>query len=352
MEGLAPTPPASSLAAAKAGRRALGSKWALPFALIQMAWFSGAATAQTPDAQRCFSHDPEVAIAGCTAMLQSGHETPEHMARAFSNRGGAYIRKGQYDRAIQDLDQAIRRDPNYAQAFQSRGTAYSLRGQYERAIGDFNQAIQLDPKSAASFYGRGDTYNVQGQYERAIQDFDRAIRLKPDLAPIFFAATFHERGLAYAGKGQYDRALQDYDQAIRLYPNLAQAFYDRGAALRALRQPARAEADFVKARRLNPNLPPPADEVVSGVAAGGASASGSAKSPSLSAPREVSADDLQKVTVGMSREQLLKLGYPDGRVTMDDDEGHLIEIYQYSAHGAGVGTVRLKDGNVFSVQIR
>jgi tetratricopeptide (TPR) repeat protein len=362
MDGSALTLPASSSAAA---RRALCSRWALPLALIQMAWFGGAAAAETPEAQRCFSHDPEVAIAGCTAMLQSGHETQEHITRAFSNRGGAYIRKGQYDRAIQDLDQAIRRDPNYALAFQSRGTAYSLKGQYERAIGDFNQAIRLDPNSAASFYGRGDTYNVQGQYERAIQDFDRAIRLKPDLAPIFFAATFHERGLAYAGKGQYDRALQDYDQAIRLYPNLAQAFYDRGAALRALRQPVRAEADFAKARQLNPNLPPPADDVVSGVAGGGASVAGSVKSPSLPAPREVSArsplppapreasaDDLRKVTVGTSREQLLKLGYPDGRVTMDDDEGHLIEIYQYSAHGVGVGTVRLRDGAVFSVQIR
>jgi tetratricopeptide (TPR) repeat protein len=365
MEDFRPTPPASSSAAAKAGRLALRGRWALPLALIQMAWFSGAAAAEPPDAQRCFSHDPDVAIAGCTAMLQSGHETQEQISRAFSNRGGAYIRKGQYDHAIQDLDQAIRRDPNYALAFQSRGTAYSLKGQYERAIGDFNQAIRLDPNSAASFYGRGDTYNVQGQYERAIQDFDRAIRLKPDLAPIFFAATFHERGLAYAGNGQYDRALQDYDQAIRLYPNLAQAFYDRGAALRALRQPARAEADFAKARQLNPNLPPPADEVVSGVAAGSAGASGSGKSPSVPAPREVSAkspslavppevsaDDLRRVTVGMSREQLLKLGYPDGRVTMDDDEGHLIEIYQYSAHGAGLGSIRLVDGTVSRVQIR
>jgi tetratricopeptide (TPR) repeat protein len=317
--------------------------WALAFVLTQIAGFGGVAAAQTPDAQRCPSHDPDVAIAGCTAMMQSGHETQEHITRAFSNRGGAYIRKGQYDRAIQDLDQAIRRDPNYALAFQSRGTAYSLKGQYDRAIGDFNQAIRLDPNSAASFYARGGVYNVQGQYDRAIQDLDQAIRLNPDLAPIFFAATYHERGMAYAGKGQYERAIRDYDQAIRLYPNLTQAVNDRSAALRALRRPARAEVDFAKARQLKPKLPPPA----------GDAASGSTTSPSLPAPpREVSADDLHKVTVGMSREQLLKLGSPDGRVTMDDEDGHLIEIYQYSAHGAGLGSVRLTDGTVSRVQVR
>jgi hypothetical protein len=68
-------------------------------------------------------------------------------------------------------------------------------------------------------------------------------------------------------------------------------------------------------------------------------------------PQEVSSDDLRKVTVGMSREQLLKLGSPAGRVTMDDDEGHLIEIYQYSVNGAGLGSIRLMDGTVSRVQV-
>lgn len=312
----------------------------LPFVLMQIAGLSGTASAQTPDAQRCFSHDPDVTIAGCTAMLQSGLETQEHIARAFSNRGGAYVRKRQYDLAIQDLDQAIQRDPNYALAFHTRGTAYALKEQYDRAIRDFNQAIRLDPNFAASFYARGGAYNVQGQYDRAIQDFNQAIRLNPDLPPVFLAATFRERGLAYAGKRQYNRAIQDYDHAIRLYPKLDQAFYDRAAALRDLQHQAPAGAGFAKAGPLNQNLPPPPTD---GVADGGA------KSPALPLPREVTADDLRKVTAGMNREQLLQLGSPAARITMDED-GHLIEIYQYSANGTSLGTVRLTDGTVSSVQ--
>jgi tetratricopeptide (TPR) repeat protein len=312
------------------------SSWALAFMLI------GVAAAETPDAQRCFSHDPDAAIAGCSAMLQSGHETQERIIRALSNRGAAYLRKGQYDRAIQDLDQAILRDPKSAPTFQSRGTAYSLKGQNDLAIRDFNQAIQLDPKSATSFYARGGIYNVRGQYDRAIQDFDQAIRIKPDLAPVFFAATFHERGLAYFGKGEYKRAIQDYDQAIRLYPNLAQASKDRDAALSDLRQPVRAEAEVAKARPSKPSVPPPAPVA--------ASASVDVKPPPP-APAEVTAGDLQKVTAGMTRDQLLKLGPPAGRITTDDD-GHLSEIYQYSANGMSLGTVRLTDGRVSSVQVQ
>jgi hypothetical protein len=69
------------------------------------------------------------------------------------------------------------------------------------------------------------------------------------------------------------------------------------------------------------------------------------------APPGQAATDLKKVTVGMSREELLKLGAPAGRITLPDD-GHLIEIYQYTANGNMLGTVRLTDGSVTNVQMQ
>ena len=51
----------------------------------------------------------------------------------------------QHDRAIQDFDQAIKLNPNYAIAFYNRGNAYRLKGQHDRAIQDLDQAIKLNP---------------------------------------------------------------------------------------------------------------------------------------------------------------------------------------------------------------
>src|SRR5580698_3461390 len=93
------------------------SRWALLFVLMEIAGFSGAATAQNVDQQQCIASDPDLSISRCTAMIQSGH----NLAVAFSSRGTAYARKGQYDRAIEDLDQAIRLNPNDAVAFNNRG---------------------------------------------------------------------------------------------------------------------------------------------------------------------------------------------------------------------------------------
>ena len=69
-------------------------------------------------------------------------------------------------------------------------------------------------------------------------------------------------------------------------------------------------------------------------------------------PPQVTADDLKKVTNGMSREDVLKLGAPASRIMMDDDEGHLLEVYSYADKDVSIGRVRLKDGMVSSVEVR
>ena len=59
----------------------------------------------------------------------------------------------------------------------NRGNAYSWLGQYLRAIQDFDEAIRLDPQLVLAYYNRGDTYLNLREPQGAVQDLDEAIRL-------------------------------------------------------------------------------------------------------------------------------------------------------------------------------
>ena len=65
-----------------------------------------------------------------------------------------YAYKGDNDRAIADLNEAIRLDAKSALTYRNRGDAYLNKGDYEHAIADYSDAIRLDPGNAFAFCNR------------------------------------------------------------------------------------------------------------------------------------------------------------------------------------------------------
>jgi len=68
--------------------------------------------------------------------------------------------------------------------------------------------------------------------------------------------------------------------------------------------------------------------------------------------REPSAQDVANVRVGETAGEIRALlGTPESRVSIPGDDGHLLEICQYWAKGEPIGTVRLDNGRVVSIQL-
>jgi tetratricopeptide (TPR) repeat protein len=168
-------------------------------------------------------------------------------ANSYSNRGNSYRLKGDHDRAIADLNEAIRLDPKYTAAYSNRGNAYYSKADYDHAIADYTEAIRLDPKYATAYSSRGNAYYSKADYDHATADYTEVIRLNPKST-----VTYNSRGNAYLSKGNYDRAMADYSEAIRLDPKYATAFSNRGDSQYRKGDYDRALLDLDEAIRLNP----------------------------------------------------------------------------------------------------
>jgi tetratricopeptide (TPR) repeat protein len=129
---------------------------------------------------QCLDDDAGIAMAGCTALIETGEETDRNLAVSYFHRGRAHRKMQDLDRAIQDFDEAIRLRPGFLNAFFQRGDAYLAKEDYDSAIRDFSEVVVLNPEDAVAFRYRGNAYFAKMDLERAIADYDEALRLEPD----------------------------------------------------------------------------------------------------------------------------------------------------------------------------
>jgi tetratricopeptide (TPR) repeat protein len=230
---------------------------AVPIAFSAIVAFGCPAWAQDSQAVRwCF---PEAAdrvsldltISGCTTLIQSGQESKKNLASDLNNRGIAYRDKGQYDRAIQDYDEAIRLIPNDGKLFNNRGTAYFSKGQFDRAIRDYDEAIRLDPKNAEFIDNRrsaadadrqrdllagldrlGDVLRSEGKLTEARRFYEDALAIRKRLAERDPADADRQRDLSISLErlgdilnymGKWTEARKFYEEVLAIRTRLAEA---------------------------------------------------------------------------------------------------------------------------------
>jgi|SRR5215471_12823847 len=148
---------------------------------------------------------------------------PSHDADLYRNRAITAFRDGDFRRAISELDQALRLDPNDVRARNIRGNALDEIGAFELALADYDDAIRIDPNNPAVLHDRAILWRRKGALDKALLDLDRAIRFSFNNAHIYC-----DRGLVWYEKGRRDRAIADFKRAVEIDPNFVKAYLSRG----------------------------------------------------------------------------------------------------------------------------
>lgn len=158
---------------------------------------------------------------------------------AYTNRGTAYYRDGQYSLALQDYNKAVEHGPNYSDSYYNRGNVYSAIEENDKAIKDFTKAIELNPRDANAYSNRGNAFNSVRDFQRAVEDQTAAIGINPNNADFYF-----NRGLSYTGTARFHDAIQDFNKAIELNPYDADIYFYRGEAHSRTGKYTDAERDY------------------------------------------------------------------------------------------------------------
>jgi tetratricopeptide (TPR) repeat protein len=98
-------------------------------------------------------------------------------AAFYNNRGNVRNELGDKQGAIDDYNQAIKINPNYAGAYNNRGIVRKDLGDKPGAIADYNLAIKFNPNYAQAYYNRAYVYYQLGDKQKAREDLQRAAQL-------------------------------------------------------------------------------------------------------------------------------------------------------------------------------
>lgn len=155
------------------------------FALF--AWFAAGTMAHADpfsDAAECYDFVEngffEQAIMTCSSALESGVLSEANEAVTLNNRGRAWLRLEDVDRARTDFTNAIRLDANNAQALNNIAIVRHLQGDLAGAERALDQAVDLAPSYANAFYNRGVVRRDLAKTAAALEDFVAALQIDAD----------------------------------------------------------------------------------------------------------------------------------------------------------------------------
>jgi tetratricopeptide (TPR) repeat protein len=209
--------------------------------------------------------------AGCVECFDSyiqNNEKPE--SDSYRLRGLSHFNLGNYNKAVIDFTQYLKKDKYSHTIFYTRGIAYEKLGKTKNAQNDFAKACSLGydkaclhevagtgtpvagggggERSAREWLAIGTEFCEKGDYKKALEPLTAAINLNSKMTEAYLY-----RGLSYRNLNKFNEALKDYNEIIRLEPNNAKAYNNRGVVYWKLGKYNEALADYNKTIGLDQN---------------------------------------------------------------------------------------------------
>src|SRR4029078_6496690 len=120
--------------------------------------------------------DVDAAISEYEKVIELHPELPE----AYSNLAVAQKRKGQLDRAVENLNRSLERKPDFVTALTMRGGILAEQNKWSEGRRDFEPALELDPQDDGALYGMAQAMRESRDYAGAQQALRALVARSPN----------------------------------------------------------------------------------------------------------------------------------------------------------------------------
>jgi type IV pilus assembly protein PilF len=164
--------------------------------------------------------------------VKQAEATPQHRSQLHTDLGTGYYERGQLDIALDELNEALKLDPNNFKAHNVTALVYSTLGEDAKAELAFARALALAPQDSEIRGNWGWYLCTHGRARESIAEFEQAIRnplyKSPESALVNAAACSESIGETRNAETYYRRAVAIAPSNAGAAFGLSQLLYRQG----------------------------------------------------------------------------------------------------------------------------
>lgn len=143
-------------------------------------------------------------------------------ADALIGRSRAYVQLRQFDKALEDVNAALKKDPRNVGARGQKALVAKLQGQHDAALVDLAIAVKENPNFAWGYAQIADISLKRNEVDKALDFANKAVKANSN-----FVEGLRLRAKIYAKQGKCKEAFEDLSQAAKKRPNDAVSLQDK-----------------------------------------------------------------------------------------------------------------------------
>jgi tetratricopeptide (TPR) repeat protein len=99
--------------------------------------------------------------------------------KKWNDEGNKFLKEGNYSKAIECYEKAVKIDPNYKIALNNIGLALIYLSKYNESLEFFDKTLEIDSKDIYALMGKGLALSDLHKYKEALEYYEMALKIDP-----------------------------------------------------------------------------------------------------------------------------------------------------------------------------